>query len=150
MRRDLPLSFRARSSYSTFTYSALTVTVLANLSVAVTVSVANDGPFSPAREVAQVYVSVPAVAGLVTPLRALRGFAVATLTAGSAPQQLAFVLAYPEAFSVAAADGTTFVAGGDYGVAVSGHQEDDAMGAAQSNVVKATVTLPPGQSRASV
>ena len=128
-------------SYSSFTYSGLTATVLANNSVAVSVTVANSGAFSPAREVAQVYVSVPPVAGLATPLRALRAFAVATLAAG-APQRLDFLLAYPDAFLTTAADGSRSVTGGSYAIAVSGHQEDDAMGAAQSNVVKAAVALP--------
>jgi hypothetical protein len=34
------------------------------------------------------------------------------------------------------------VTGGTYAIAVSGHQEDDAMGGAQSNVVKTSVALP--------
>jgi beta-glucosidase-like glycosyl hydrolase len=128
-------------SYSRFTYSALAATVLANSSVSVSVTVANSGGFSPAREVVQLYVSVPSVAGLVTPLRALRGFSVATLASG-APQTLSFVLAYPDAFLTTAVDGSRAVTGGVYAIAVSGHQEDDALGAAQSNVVKTTVALP--------
>ena len=127
-------------SFSSFTYSALSATVLANNSVAVTLTVANSGAFSPAREVVQLYVSVPPVAGLATPLRNLRGFQVATLATG-APQQIAFLLAYPDAFLTTAADGTRSVTGGSYGVAVSGHQPDDALGAAQSNVVTTAVTL---------
>jgi hypothetical protein len=65
----------------------------------------------------------------------------ATLATG-APQQIAFLLAYPDAFLTTAADGTRSVTGGSYGVAVSGHQPDDALGAAQSNVVATAVTLP--------
>jgi hypothetical protein len=130
-------------SYSTFTYSGLRAAVLANGSVAVSVTVANDGPFSLAREVVQLYVSVPAVAGLVTPLRSLQGFRVATLVPG-APQTLAFTLAYPAAFLTTAADGSRGVTGGAYALAVSGHQPDDPLGAAQSNVVSTTVQLPPG------
>ena len=128
-------------SYSSFAYSALAATVLANSSVSVVVTVANTGAFSPAREVVQVYVSVPAVAGLITPLRALRGFAVATLASGT-PQTLSFLLAYPDAFLTTAADGSRSVTGGSYAIAVSGHQEDDEMGGAQSNVVRASVALP--------
>ena len=136
-------------SYSSFTYSALAATVLANGSVAVSVAVANTGTFSPAREVVQVYVSVPVVPGLATPLRALRAFAVATLTAGAQPQTLDFLLAYPDAFLTTAADGSRAVTGGSYAIAVSGHQEDDALGAAQSNVVKTQVALPPSSRAAS-
>lgn len=125
-----------------FTYSALSATVLANSSVAVSLTILSNGPFSPAREVAQLYVSVPAVAGLATPLRNLRGFQVATLVAGE-PQQLDFLLPYPAAFLTTAADGGRAVTGGSYGIFVSGHQPDDALGAAQSNVVQTTVSLPP-------
>ena len=130
-------------SYATFSYSALSASVLANSSVSVSVTVASNGPFSPAREVLQLYVSVPAVGGLVTPLRSLQGFSVATLVPG-APQRVSFLLAYPAAFLTTAADGSRSVTGGSYGVFVSGHQPDDPLGAAQSNVVQTTVLLPPG------
>jgi len=130
-------------SYSTFTYSALSATVLANSSVAVSLTVVSNGPFLPAaREVVQLYVSVPAIAGLVTPLRSLQGFQVAALAPG-APQRVDFLLAYPGAFLTTAADGSRSVTGGSYAISVSGHQPDDALGAAQSNVVQTSVALPP-------
>ena len=65
----------------------------------------------------------------------------ATLASGT-PQTLSFLLAYPDAFLTTAADGSRSVTGGSYAIAVSGHQEDDEMGGAQSNVVRASVALP--------
>lgn len=137
----IKMQFGFGISYSTFSYASLTATILANNSVSVSVVVTNTGTFSPAREVVQVYVSVPSVAGLVTPLRALRGFQIATLASGS-PQSVSFLLAYPDAFLTTALDGSRSVTGGAYAIAVSGHQEDDANGATQSNVVKTTVAIP--------
>ena len=137
----IKMQFGFGLSFSAFTYAGLAATVLSNNSVSVSVTVSNTGAFSPAREVVQLYVSVPSVAGLVTPLRALRGFQIATLVAGS-PQTLSFLLAYPDAFMTTQLDGSRGVTGGAYAIAVSGHQEDDANGASQSNVVKTTVTLP--------
>ncbi len=46
-------------------------------------------------------------------------------------------------------DGSRGVTGGTYAIAVSGHQEDDANGASQSNVVKTAVTLPASDAEAS-
>jgi beta-glucosidase len=79
-------------SYTTFDYSALTVTVLedsARPSVEVRVTVRNSGRVA-GREVAQIYVHDP-VASVLRPEQELRDFAVAELAPGES-QELVFVL----------------------------------------------------------
>jgi len=129
-------------SYTTFTYAGLAAAVNADASVTLTFNVSNAGAFPLAREVVQAYVAVPAVPGLVTPLRALRAFAVVELAAHAAPTPVTLTLPYPAAFLTTGADGAAAVTGGDYAIAVGGHQPDDPDGEAQSNTLTTVVTLP--------
>ncbi len=129
-------------SYARFEYAELAATVGADGAVNVTFTVRNLGGFSLAREVCQLYVSVPAVAGLATPVLALRGFAVQELAAGAPATHVAMTLPNG-AFVTTDAEGGVAVTGGSYQLYVSGHQPNDAMGEAQSNTLTTAVALPP-------
>ena len=141
----IKLQFGFGLSYVRFAYAALSASVrAADSAVELRLTVANLGPWAaaPAREVVQVYVSVPAVAGLATPVLALRAFAIVELALGAPPTAVNFTLPYPAAFAATAADGSSAVTGGIYRIAVGGHQPGDAMGELQSNTLYADVTLP--------
>jgi beta-glucosidase len=109
-------------SYTQFSYSKLTVpsgAVEAGQPVVVEATVTNTGTRA-GDEVAQLYLSFPAVAG--APLRALRGFERVHLEPG-ASQNLRFELK-PRDLSMVTAVGEPIVAEGDYTVSVGGGQPD--------------------------
>jgi len=138
----LPFGFGL--SYATFSYGALAVGAFAPgaATINVTFSVANAGGFSPAREVAQLYVRPPPVAGLVTPTLQLRGFTVLTLSAGAAPTLVTLALPFPGAFTTTQLDGSYAVTGGEYQLFVGGGQPVPG-GSPNGNVLQGAVTLPP-------
>jgi beta-glucosidase len=88
-----------------------------------------------AHEVVQLYVSAPG-AGALTPLpipyRSLQGYTRVLLKAGET-MPVSFTLT-PAQYSTTLANGTMTVLSGEYKIAVSGHQPDDAAGLAASNV----------------
>jgi beta-glucosidase len=107
-------------SYTTFTYSELTVPaspVTAGNSVIAEVTVTNTGHRA-GDEVAQVYLSFPKVSG--APLRALRAFQRVHLEAGTS-QRLRFEL-QPRDLSMITEDGIPIVAEGKYTISVGGGQ----------------------------
>jgi beta-glucosidase len=107
-------------SYTTFTYSELTVpvsSVTAGNSVIAEVTVTNSGSRA-GDEVAQLYLSFPKVPG--APLRALRAFQRVHLNAG-ASQRLRFEL-QPRDLSMVTEDGVPIVADGEYTVSIGGGQ----------------------------
>ena len=145
-------------SYSSFAYSNATVAVAQDLPgpgapesapvATVTAFVRNAGAVA-AREVAQVYVSVPAdaaaraaVGSAPIPLTALQGFSkTPPLEPGAPAQQVSFSLPL-RAFLTTTASGQRVLTGGNFTVYVSGHSPFDAKGLAASNVVSVTVELP--------
>jgi beta-glucosidase len=107
-------------SYTTFTYSGLTVpanSVIAGSSLVAEVTVTNSGSRA-GDEVAQLYLTFPKVPG--APLRALRGFQRVHLEAG-ASQKLSFEL-QPRDLSMVTEDGVPIVAEGQYTISVGGGQ----------------------------
>ncbi len=107
-------------SYTTFTYSGLTVPaspITAGNSVIAEVTVTNTGRRA-GDEVAQLYLEFPRVPG--APLRALRSFQRVHLEAG-ASQRLRFEL-QPRDLSMVTEDGVPIVAEGKYGVSAGGGQ----------------------------
>jgi beta-glucosidase len=70
-------------SYTTFCYSELAALVLSNGSIAVSLTVSNAGAV-PSKEVVQLYVQVPRIANLTTPVYSLQAFAVVQLAASVA------------------------------------------------------------------
>ena len=135
-------------SYTKFEYSNLIVTpsMISNQGIGtvnVSFSVANIGTgFSNAKEVVQVYVRVPTMGELITPLLALRGFSCVTLDATKPPSHVEFILNYPHAFSTTLFNGSSVVTGGQYEIYVSGHQPNDIEGAAQSNILSLSIQVP--------
>ena len=107
-------------SYTTFTYSGLTVPagpITAANSVTAEVTVTNSGNRA-GDEVTQLYLSFPKVPG--APLRALRAFQRVHLEAG-ASQRLHFEL-QPRDLSMVTEDGIPIVADGEYVISVGGGQ----------------------------
>jgi len=107
-------------SYTTFTYSGLTVPanpVTAGRPLIAEVTVTNTGQRA-GDEVAQLYLSFPKVPG--APLRALRAFQRVHLNAG-ASQRLRFEL-QPRDLSMVTEDGVPIVADGEYTVSIGGGQ----------------------------
>jgi hypothetical protein len=107
-------------SYTTFTYSGLTVPaspVTAGSPVIAEVTVTNSGQRA-GDEVAQLYLSFPKIPG--APLRALRAFQRVPLNAG-ASQRLRFEL-QPRDLSMVTEDGVPIVAEGVYTVSAGGGQ----------------------------
>jgi len=107
-------------SYTTFTYSGLTVPaspVTAGNSVVAEVTVTNTGQRA-GDEVTQLYLNFPKIPG--APLRALRGFQRVHLDAG-ASQKLRFEL-QPRDLSMVTEDGVLIVAEGQYTISVGGGQ----------------------------
>lgn len=143
----IKLYFGYGLSYSTFTYSNLNLQYLTNpvSMVNVTVTVTNNGPYTLAREIVQVYVRVPTVTNVLTPLHNLQSFTVIAITEGSNNAvQVTLSLPYPNAFLTTLTDGSRIVTGGLYTVFVSGHQPNDNRGTLlHSNVLNSTITLPP-------
>ena len=138
----IKLPFGLGLSYSTFSYSSLVVDVYVPGAAAinVTLTVANVGTFSPAREVVQLYIRPPSVPGLVTPTLQLRGFTVVALSTGDAPTQVALSLPVPSAFTTTQADGSYVVTGGTYSIFVGGGQPG---ASPNGNTLQGAVTLPP-------
>jgi beta-glucosidase len=128
-------------SYTTFSYSGLTVptgAVAAGSPVIAEVTVTNSGKRA-GDEVAQLYLSFPAVAG--APLRALRGFQRVHLEAG-ASQKLYFELRARD-LSMVTEGGEPIVAEGQYAISVGGGQPDTgAPVLTQSFSIKGKLTLP--------
>ena len=134
-------------SWSRFVYSGLTLAAspdgaTVNVSAVVTnAGGSGGGEGFAAREVVQVYMAPPRVEGQPTPAWNLVAFDV---TADLAPQSSTTVsFSMPRsAFSVALADGSRRVTGGQYTIFVSGHTPGDAEGTARaSNVVSAVIEL---------
>jgi len=133
-------------SYSHFTYSDLAVHSFADKTVNVTATVRNDAPIgspswgSGATEIPQLYVTVPRQpAPLPVPRLALQGFTKVQLPAqGSA--SLSFRLV-PRQYCTVLDSGRCKVFAGDYRVSVGGHQPEDELGEATSNVVSASFTV---------
>lgn len=124
-------------SYSTFSYSALTLTASSGpASVAVSAQVANVGAVA-AHEVVQVYVSAPARDDVRIPIRSLQGFARVYLAPGES-RRLDFVVTEGQLASVLQ-DGSKVVTPGSYTFSVGGRQPGDAQG---SPTVLGTVPLP--------
>jgi beta-glucosidase len=128
-------------SYTTFTYSALTVptgAVPAGSPVVAEVTVTNTGR-RVGDEVAQLYLEFPAVPG--APLRALRAFQRVHLEAG-ASQKVRFEL-QPRDLSMVTEDGVPIVAEGAYTVSVGGGQPHTGIQTlTQTFKVKGKLTLP--------
>ena len=135
-RKSKPLyKFGFGLSYSTFRYSELHLATYDKPNVVASCLVTNTGD-SNAHEVAQLYVSVPgagARAPLPIPYRSLQGFRRLYLKAGES-LPVSFVLT-PNQIATTMANGTRVVTRGNYTVAMSGHQPDDAAGLNCSNVV---------------
>ena len=113
-------SFGYGLSYTTFTYSGLTLPaspVTAGSPLIAEVTVTNSGQRA-GDEIVQLYLSFPHVPG--APLRALRGFQRVHLEAG-ASQRLRFEL-QPRDLSMVTEDGVLLVAEGEYTVSVGGGQ----------------------------
>jgi beta-glucosidase len=107
-------------SYTTFTYSGLTVPagpVTAGSPVIAEVTVTNTG-HRVGDEIAQLYLNFPKVPG--SPLRALRGFQRVHLEAG-ASQKLRFEL-QPRDLSMVTENGVPIVAEGQYTISIGGGQ----------------------------
>jgi beta-glucosidase len=107
-------------SYTTFTYSGLTVPtspVTAGSPVVTEVTVTNTGQRA-GDEIVQLYLNFPHIPGV--PLRALRGFQRVHLEAG-ASQRLRFEL-QPRNLSMVTEDGKPIVAEGEYTISVGGGQ----------------------------
>ena len=130
-------------SYARFVYADLASVPAGGNALNVSFTVANAGGFPTAKEVVQLYVSVPRVPGLATPALALRGFAVVSLTEGELPTRVLLHLEYPHAFATTLLDGSSAVTGGQYTIFVGGHQPNDAEGAAASNTLSIVVDVPP-------
>jgi beta-glucosidase len=128
-------------SYTKFAYSKLSVpahAVEAGQPVVVEATVTNAGATA-GDEVAQLYLTFPAVAG--APLRALRGFERVHLEPG-ASQTVRFELK-PRDLSMVTEAGEPIVAEGAYTVSVGGGQPETGVPAvAGSFKVKGTLTLP--------
>ena len=128
-------------SYSTFSYSALTLPkkpVKAGDPLTVGATVTNTGKVA-GDEVAQVYLTFPKVAG--APLRALRGFQRVHLAPG-ASQKVSFEL-NPRDMSMVTDAGEPIVAEGAYTVTVGGGQPNTAAPKVTGTLnVKGTLTLP--------
>lgn len=138
------LPFGMGLSFSRFQYSGLVVgEYTPGVTTAITVSFAleNTGGFSPAREVAQVYLKPPTLAGLITPTLQLRGFTVVTLSSGEAPTQVTISLPFPQAFTTTLEDGSYTVMGGAYTLFVGGGQPIPG-GSPNGNTLQATIILP--------
>ena len=131
-----------------FTYSGLSVALNSSsggLQLAVSVAAAAPEPALPAglsacREVTQVYLTLPAVPGLVTPIYSLVAFASTELQPGGAPTLLSLSISREDLLTTAA-DGSRSLTGGEYLLQVSGHLPDDELGAAQSNVLRQSISL---------
>jgi beta-glucosidase len=107
-------------SYTTFTYSGLTIPaspVTTGSPVIAEVTVTNTGHRA-GDEIAQLYLNFPKVPG--APLRALRGFQRVHLEAG-ASQKLRFEL-QPRDLSMVTEDGVPIVAEGQYTISIGGGQ----------------------------
>ena len=128
-------------SYTTFTYSGLTVLaspVTAGNSVIAEVTVTNTGKRA-GDEVAQLYLSFPKIPG--APLRALRAFQRVHLEAG-ASQKLHFEL-QPRDLSMVTEDGVPIVADGAYTMSVGGGQPGtSAQVLSQTFTINGKLTLP--------
>jgi beta-glucosidase len=127
-------------SYTTFAYSGLTVpaTVKAGDNLTAEATVTNTGNRA-GDEVAQVYLTFPAVAG--APLKALRGFARVHLEAGEA-RKVRFELK-PRDLSMVTAAGEPVVAEGAYTISVGGGQPGTGVAAVTSGFnVTGQLTLP--------
>ncbi len=128
-------------SYTSFSYTGLAVPggeVKAGGTVVVEATVTNTGKLA-GDEVAQLYLSFPAVAG--APLRALRGFERVHLEPG-ASQRVRFELK-PRDMSMVTEAGEPIVAEGKYTVTVGGGQPNTgAPGVTGTFNVNGTLTLP--------
>lgn len=136
-------------SYCTFLYSNVTAQVQADNSVTVQVYVASNtrstglSPNAPAcREATQVYLTIPSVANLVTPIYSLAAFTVTELPApGSPVTQLHFSIP-ADMLLTTFVNGTRSLNPGTYTLSVSGHLPDDTQGMRMSNVLSTTINLP--------
>ena len=129
--------------YGKFEYSSPTATVLSNGSISVSVNVQYLGKDTgaPAREAVQVYVKVPDVPGLVTPITKLCGFSMVEMTAGAAPTSVSLLI-LPTSLFTYAVDGSRSVTKGRYVFSISGHAPTDAVGTERaSNVVTVEVDV---------
>ena len=152
----LDFSFAFGLSYTTFAYTNLSVALAPapgpgapeSAPVAtVSVLVRNAGAVA-AREVAQLYVSVPADAGARAavgaapiPLTALQAFTkTAALAPGAPATRIDFEVPL-RAVLTTTATGARVLTGGNYTFFVSGHAPFDAKGLAASNVVSATLSI---------
>jgi len=128
-------------SYSTFSYSGVTVpisAVPAGGPLAVEATVTNTSQ-RPGDEVAQLYLMFPDVPG--APLRALRGFQRVHLDAGES-HRLRFELT-PRDMSIVTEAGEPFIAEGAYKISVGGGQPDtDAQFVTRKLHVTGNMTLP--------
>jgi len=135
-------------SYCTFQYSNFTSQVQADNSVTAQVYVqaitrtglSANAP--PCREVTQIYLTIPTVANLVTPIYSLAAFTVTELPPpGSNPVQLHFTIP-ADMLLTTYVNGTRSLNPGTYTLSASGHLPDDVQGLVMSNVVYNTVNLP--------
>jgi beta-glucosidase len=128
-------------SYTTFTYSGLTVPpapVKAGNPVSATVTVANTGKVA-GDEVAELYLTFPKVPG--APLKALRGFQRVHLEPG-ASQQVSFELK-PRDLSMVTEAGEPVIPEGKFTLTIGGGQPGTgAPGASGDFTVDSAVTLP--------
>jgi beta-glucosidase len=128
-------------SYSTFSYSELTlptVAVAAGSQVNADITVTNTGSRA-GDEVAQLYLVFPDVAG--APLRALRGFQRVHLEAGES-RKLHFELK-PRDLSMVTEAGEPIVAEGEYGISIGGGQPHTGAKALSGTFnMKGKLTLP--------
>ena len=113
-----------------------------SVTLQVSVAVAGGPPDMSCREATQVYITQPALPGVVTPIYSLAAFASTLLPpAGAPPTTLSFAIP-ADMMLTTLVNGTRTLAGGAYAIAVGGHLPDDAKGAAYSNALTTTVVLP--------
>ncbi len=125
-------------SYTTFTYSGLTIpaTIQRNKTVKVNVLVKNTGK-KDGEEVVQLYVS-HAVSGVPAPVKALKGFKRISLKAGQS-QMVTFTLT-PEQLSLVNKDGKLYQPKGKLAISLGGGQPG-VKNKTTSNVVSKQITI---------
>jgi beta-glucosidase len=129
--------------YGKFQYTNPTANLQTNNSISITVLVQylgkNTGAL--ARETVQVYVKVPSIAGLVTPITKLCGFTIVELIPGAAPTSVSILIQQTSLYTYAS-DGSRSVTKGEYVFSISGHAPMDTLGIERaSNVVEVNVTI---------
>lgn len=127
-------------SFCSFAYSNAMVSLGLNGSVTVEVDVAAIGNPAECREVTQVYLTLPSLPGLVTPIFSLVAFTVTPLIPGQGATHLTLSVGRDDLLTTAA-DGSRTFTGGKYTFFIGGHLPDDEKGSKQSNVLVASISM---------